>query len=300
MRSKTLTIFEGPDGSGKSTAAQQYARLTNAKYVHFPALPKVTKGLARMYVEAMLPALLGYQNVVLDRCWLSEGPYGEAFREGQDRLGSGSRRMLERLAMRCGAVVVWCDPGYERVCNTYLSRRDEELLEHTGQLEIVYDLYQDRDTYLPYVTHDYSIRDVKNQGFQEEIEMLRMPCHDLSYNTAGNLDAKTVIVGESFAERKEHDPWYQWPFASFSHDGCSQWLAGQLDKISCSESELLWLNADMNLELIYDLNPQQVIALGLSAQTSLYALKIEATTVKHPQHHKRFHSGEPYPLLDYL
>ena len=63
---RRLTIFEGPDGSGKSTAAQAYAEATKAKYVHFPALPQVDKSLGRIYVEAMLPALLGYQDVVFD------------------------------------------------------------------------------------------------------------------------------------------------------------------------------------------------------------------------------------------
>jgi len=99
---KRLTIFEGCDGSGKSTAAAKFAEEHGAKLVHFPALPRVTNNLARMYVEAMLPALLGYQDVVFDRCWLSEEPYGTAFREGQDRLGVVSVRMLERLAFRCG------------------------------------------------------------------------------------------------------------------------------------------------------------------------------------------------------
>jgi polyphosphate kinase 2 (PPK2 family) len=111
--SKVLTIFEGPDGSGKTTAAREYAEQTGARYVHFPALPRVKHGLGRMYVEAMLPALLGYHDVVFDRCWLSETPYGEAFREGQDRLTQADRRMLERLALRCGAVVVKCLPEWD-------------------------------------------------------------------------------------------------------------------------------------------------------------------------------------------
>ena len=82
--SKKLTIFEGCDGSGKTTAAREFAEQTGAKYVHFHNLPRIKKGLGRMYVEAMLPALLGYQEVVFDRSWLSETPYGEAFREGRD------------------------------------------------------------------------------------------------------------------------------------------------------------------------------------------------------------------------
>jgi len=300
MRSKNITIFEGPDGSGKSTAAKKFAKLTNAKYVHFPALPRVNNGLARMYVEAMLPAILGYQDVVLDRCWLSELVYGIAFRNGRDRLTDTSCRMLERLAMRCGAVVVWCDPGWPDVERTFLSRKEDEMLDNTGQLKFVYEHYQEKLTYLPYLTYAYNSRDIEGAGFQEEVKSLRMECHDLNFNTAGNLDAKIILVGEKFPERKDHDPWYQWPYASFDKLGTSQWLAGQIDSCSCSEAELLWLNSDMNLEIIHGLKPQEVIALGSIAQSELYKHKINSVCVASPSHHRMLHSSEHYSLLDYL
>src|SRR5882757_4772670 len=102
----SLTIFEGPDGSGKTTAAKAFAAEMGARYVHLPQFKRVTTGLPRMYLEAMLPALLGYQDVVMDRCWLSEVPYGRVFRDGADRVGEISRHMLERVALRAGALVV--------------------------------------------------------------------------------------------------------------------------------------------------------------------------------------------------
>ena len=80
--SAKLTIFEGPDGGGKTTAAEKYAKETGAQYVHFGPLPHVKDSLARVYVEAMMPAILGLQDVVFDRSWLSEIPYGTAFRGG--------------------------------------------------------------------------------------------------------------------------------------------------------------------------------------------------------------------------
>ena len=39
--SRELTIFEGPDGAGKTTLAKAYAELTGARYVHFGPLPRV-------------------------------------------------------------------------------------------------------------------------------------------------------------------------------------------------------------------------------------------------------------------
>lgn len=296
-----LTIFEGPDGSGKSTAAKQFAEATGAKYVHFPALPRVSRNLGRMYVEAMLPALLGYQDVVFDRCWLSEMPYGVAFREGKDRLTSASRRMLERLAMRCGAVVVRCDPGWETVKANYLSRKHIEMLENDGQLKTVYDLYADQPTDLPELTYDYLKSDLFGiTGVVNTIESKRFQRHPIELASAGNWEAKIVLIGESFAERKDCDAFYQWPFASFSNEGCSQWLTDKIDLIEIGEDDLLWVNADQDLSFLYDLQPERVIALGNQAYDQLYRLKIKAATVPHPQSWKRFNNGQRYPLLDLI
>lgn len=298
MTSRKLTIFEGCDGSGKSTAAKAFAQATGARYVHFAALPHVSAGLARMYVEAMLPALLGYQDVVFDRCWLSENPYGLVFREGQDRLGDAKRRMLERLAMRCGAVLVRCNPGWEAVKQSYMSRRHLEMLDDAGQLKRVFELYEDEPTDLPEVHYDYTTA----YGIPpySAIESVRFERHPLAVASAGNWGASTVLIGDSFAERKDTDPLYQWPFASFNKVGCSQWLAQQLDRIEYSEADLLWVNADQDLSFLHDLQPGRVIALGDAAYSQLYKLKIAAQTVPHPQFFKRFSGYARYPLLDLL
>lgn len=297
--SKRLTIFEGCDGSGKSTAARLYAQDTGAKYVHFHNLPRVVHGLGRLYVEAMLPAVLGYQDVVFDRSWLSELPYGQVFREGQDRLTFADRRMLERLALRCGAIVVRCQPPWEEVLNTYRGRKAKEMLKNEAQLRDVYDIYAGQITELPAVTYDFTIDDYS--ALIRDIDVLRTSSHPLDIQSAGNWDADIILVGESFAERKDQDPWYQWPFASFSGDGCSQWITNQLEHVR-EESELLWVNADQDLELLLneELEGRQVIALGAKAAAELQRLKIRACVVPHPQHHKRFGGKKPYALCQLI
>lgn len=297
--SKKVTIFEGPDGSGKTTAAQDYAESTGAKYIHFTALPQVNKGLARMYVEAMLPALLGYQDVVFDRSWLSETPYGEAFREGQDRLTQACRRMLERLAYRCGAAVVLCLPPWETVKSNFMKRKHLEMLKDDVQLRQVYDLYKSQGTSLPLIPFDYETH--PKEMLHQQLVAARNPCHSLSRASAGNWDGGVVLVGESFAERKDQDPWYQWPFASFSGEGCSRWLTEQLDEAGLPEENLLWVNADQDLSFIRELEwKPTVIALGDKAGLELSKVQVGAQVVKHPQYWKRFRTKEPYPLLKIL
>lgn len=300
--SRKLTIFEGPDGGGKSTAAEAYAKYVGAKYVHFGPLPNVKDGLARMYVEAMLPALLGYQDVVFDRCWLSEVPYGSAFRDGADRLGHSAVRMLERLALRCGGTVVYCLPEWTTVRNNYLSRKEIEYLQNEDQLQHVYEVYASQTTDLPSVFFDYTT-DRSDSPFyidlSDKVEARRQRRHPLSVATAGNWDADVVLVGESFAERKDQDPWYQWPFASFSNQGCSQWLTKQLNSIGISERDLLWVNADQDLSSVIGAE-KQVIALGTSASQSLLVSGIVHERIPHPQSWKRFNGKQRYPLLDLL
>ena len=297
--SKQVTIFEGPDGSGKTTAAQNYAERTNARYVHFPALPQVRHGLARMYVEAMLPALLGYQDVVLDRCWLSETPYGEAFREGADRLTMADRRMLERLAYRCGAVVVLCMPRWLTVKENFMKRKHLEMLKNDQQLKQVYEIYRNQGSGLPLIPYDYETH--PEAMLTQQVYNSRSPCHSLDRLSAGNWDAPTVLVGEAFADRKDQDPWYQWPFASFSDQGCSQWLTNQLIEAEVSEASLLWVNADQELSFIRDLEwHPQVVALGATASRKLSEVGITAEHVEHPQYWKRFQSKTVYPLLDLI
>src|ERR1700743_601382 len=116
--SAPLIIFEGPDGSGKTSAAKALAKKMNARYVHHGPYSRMGSGLPRIYLESMLPAIYGHQPVVLDRSWLSEIPYGIAFRDGMDRVGI-RRRILERVALRCQTIVVRSKVRWEDVKENY-------------------------------------------------------------------------------------------------------------------------------------------------------------------------------------
>lgn len=308
-----LTIFEGPDGGGKSTLAREYAEQTGARYVHFGPLPHMRRGLARIYAEAMLPAVLGYQPVVFDRSWLSERPYAMAFRNGRDRLGPLSQRMLERLALRCGAVVVLCQPPLAAVLDTYEQRKREEYLTAKEQLVQVYGHYTALRSHLPIVYYNYRehlgehFPSVAN-GVDQLVRACRSPLHPARHQTAGRLDAPVMLVGESFAQPHNHDLLYQWPFASFSSAGCSQWLTQQLDTARIHESQLLFVNADdiPYYEMLHFRG--EIIALGSKAkeQARTYLAMAKRDEVKpihscpHPAYWKRAHPRSPYPLIKLL
>lgn len=299
--SKTVTIFEGCDGSGKSTAAKSFAQAQGARYVHLGPFPQVKDGLARLYAEALLPAVLGYQDVVLDRSWLSEPIYGEVYRDGVDRIGAYSRRMLERLALRCGALVVRCNPG-EAVCvSNWLTRKGEEYLDHDEQVKLVHRFYQDRSrlrTDLLIIDYDYT---EQLKFFEPDfIDQFRPQRHPLWLASAGDFGG-VMLVGEAFSEVKNGDLLYQWPFSSFSDQGCSQWLTKQLEGGGISERHLCWVNADQTtLEPTLFMNRMVTVALGNVAHEKLTKLGVTHETVSHPQHWKSFHHNEPYELVTLL
>lgn len=153
---RLLTIIEGCDGSGKTTFAKEFANKTGAQYVHFGPLPTVKTTLHWVYIEAMLPALRGTADLVFDRSWLSEMPYGVAFRNGELRVDAIDIRYLEQLARCMYTVVVQCQPPWKVVLDSFMRRKGEEYLKTVDQLKQVYDLYESQPTSLPCITYDFS------------------------------------------------------------------------------------------------------------------------------------------------
>lgn len=156
MTRKTLTIFEGPDGSGKTTAAKTYAESIGAVYTHFSAHPEIMDNeLMRIYLRAMEPLLVERQHVVFDRSWISERPYGHVFRNGLYRLHKFAQRELENVARMFNPLVVFCNPGLETCLANYRCRKQLEMLDNEEQLRDVYHLYRQEKTSLPVIRYSY-------------------------------------------------------------------------------------------------------------------------------------------------
>lgn len=97
------------------------------------------------------------------------------------------------------------------------------------------------------------------------------------------------------------------PFFSLHHGGCSLWLAQQLDDGGIPEEYLYWINGytwdgvPTSRSFISELRPRAVVALGANAgRWCKDAGIVSAGVVDHPQHWKRFHCAERYPLIHLL
>jgi thymidylate kinase len=314
-----IIILEGADGSGKSTLADQLRdSIPEAHYVHLGDFKYIKKSLGRVYVEAMLPAILGHRPVIMDRCWLSEEPYRNAFRPNENlRVDATDARMLERLALGCDAIVIHCRPRWETVKTTFMSRTHDEYLDNEEQLLKVREGYVKvmNRCHLPVVKYDWQSQPDMPDALARRVHNKSMDLKDIEgLPGAGAIYPEVLIVGESFAQQSEFDAFYQWPFASFSNKGCSRWLAYELDKEKIPENKLYWINADMLTDGVYIdhvLNAfptiHTIMPLGTKATMKVssqlannpkYLALVES--FPHPQYWKRFHYTLKYPFIQRL
>lgn len=280
--SKQITIFEGPDGSGKTTAAKTFAEKQGAKYIHFPAMLDVSSDLPRMYIEAMLPALLGYQDVVMDRSWLSETPYSTVFRDGVSRLTKMDIAMIEMVAAKCQAVIILCEPNYQTMADTFKKRLSEggEMLDNVAQHKRVCDMYKllHMETSLPVTHFDYEVDSIG-----------RLYIHRNSISTAGlNVSGSSknrggvFVVGNFMPITGNHDTLEKFPCVQFSHQLEPEWiflLTELTYRYGVNVANVSWVDVSQPLDFIYGLEPHAIFGIGKEAYALLYKHKIMSTAL---------------------
>ena len=229
--------------------------------------------------------------------------------------------MLERVALTRDAVVIYCDPGFDHIRETFLSRSDDEYLDNVKQLEEVYARYPGRlkQSHLPVLTYNF-----KEQSVDDVLKFIRSESNENPFTPSqigiGSGEADIVLVGDTFANHTQWDCHQQFPFVSFGK-GCSQWLASQMDKHRIPENKLWWMNQDMlpadtagckDVDTIdYLVETQHVIALGDNASKKLDEWSIPHYKHYHPAYWSRFRTEETkdskltdlnktYPLMTLL
>lgn len=305
----SLTIFEGPDNAGKSTLLTRLLAERNTQGQPEPQLrhsaPDPDLGSHEKFLRYLSWLHIAqFGDVWCDRAWLSCDIYDHVML-GKQRLSVVQRRILERLALTRRVVQVLCLPPYEVCVALWRHRRDGggEYVEAEDRYRLVYDYYVTAQApRLPTVRHDWT-----NPGaipLTELIETMRPPPNGGPGVGHWRPQNVTLLVGEGPNPKVKYSHLrYLGPFCDTSNQGCSKWLAEQLETALVPEHKLYWVNAYDKTQQVTDhrfidrLQPLKIIAMGKVAAQWARASGHQFVHVEHPQHWKRFHSKEPYPLL---
>lgn len=244
--SEQLVIFEGCDGAGKSTAAKQFAERFGFVYIHMDAsLHLDSEFLPRAFVDAMAPALLGHVPIVMDRCWYSEKIYADAMREGRDRVGIHNLRILDRLSLRSNVVIVHCDPGIDKILESFHSRSDEEYVDKVETIKKVHSDYcKLRQGFygVPVVDFNYTKNSI--DGIMSKIVLATKPIWDgvgCKAKTSGNHFAETLISIEDGLEKpSQYNHYIQFAGCQLNPFGLQSGLTNSLYQNDIPETDLMW------------------------------------------------------------
>ena len=264
-----IVIFEGIDGAGKTTIARRYAKPTGSYYVAFKEYPQLGAGYNRMYLEAMLPAFMGWEDIVFDRSWLSEWPYADAYRNGHRRLTLHAQRVLERVALRCRTCVVLCNPGLDAVEESYKWRQQDEMLKNMDQVRQVYNAYLYPHTALPIVGYDYTAYPQEEGDIHllSSIMKSRAQPVKVQVSVVGTQRAALIVAGKYHHPVAECNLYTPIPFTDFNEAGQLGRLTSLLEEAHVGEHKIMWVDTsrEHSLELLGEYPKSFVLALDENA-----------------------------------
>lgn len=270
-----IVILEGPDGTGKTTLAKYLVKAFRGTYLH--AGFKKSWNIFTYHQALLESAWVTIQKtgrpVILDRHWLSEAVYAEAFRGGSPWPLAG--RIFERVIGRLGGIYVYCLPENRDEYLDNFNRIKNNRPEMFDDVTRVYDLYRaaitgDRGnivplndrSYLAYLIKDGGSFSYLNHGISYDVNELgdrlgqvaelvhevmaklrnfNPVISDLSIrNGLGNPRYSHILLVGDWANPNKIKKRYLGPF--YEHRDSSLYLAQVLNDLGASEHDLFYVN----------------------------------------------------------
>lgn len=319
-----IIILEGPDGVGKTTLAKHMCEKLDATYLHLSY--RWPQHMFEYHTAAIRWAIRKSRKkpVIIDRWWPSEALYAAEYRGGSKWSQMG--RIMDRVAMKHGAVYVYCLPSdlveYEKHFAKLKEERAEMYDNTVGVAKRYLDLWngnkmhEDNGNYADLLVRTGGVK----SRFDHMYYSINMYGHTLDYftdmvcrrsaelaatqmpnsldhpNLLGHLStAKYLFVGERVNPKFNN---LNWPW--YDHGHSSLYLAEALHGVPAREELFMWANAinsdgsknDLIKQVVEKKPEIKVIAVGKVALTHLVKDGIEVFEhVKHPSFVKRFEGG---------
>ena len=275
-----IIILEGPDGSGKTTLANQLRNKLGYIIIK-TGPPKPNEDVFCSYTNALLTAVESGKLTVFDRHYLGELIYGPLLR-GENKLGVQGRDLLERLIAARGVTLVVCSPSWKTLVAGW--RGKDDLLKQEQQLHTVCDAYLAEAERLHLRVYDWTA----TSGDWYEAAPMSLPAGVTGYH-----QADTLFIGERPGTTR---PEWDLPFHSMT--GSARYLWETLHGISDWQDQRgVWVNAfnvagkqiDLTAVITSLPNLRRVVALGGVAYQACTHQHIGAVQVQHPAYWRRFH-----------
>lgn len=289
-----MILIEGMDGTGKTTLAREVAQRLHLEYVHER---NTDQGFHR-YV------LLGLNvgPVVSDRFHLSEAVYPVVKQDGRLPMLRWQQHMVERVLLRHGTVLVYCQTDEDAQTETFATRG--ETFVSASDVPLMRALYTDvvKYTLLPTLVYDY--RRWNLDDFVQRLLTVYEPLKTRAswFDGLGGIGHQHVgsvlLVGERHVRGlTPEDPVYA-PFVEakgsslYLHQALQ--LSGRTDYHITNAVKFGHPGKDRAalLQEVELLRPSRVVALGLAAARVLREVNVQHEVVAHPSARRRFKYNE--------
>ena len=147
-----IFILEGPDGSGKTTLANQLSKQTGFKVIH-RVQPKTDEEKTLM-MNQYVRTIRTRKNMIFDRSWYSEMVYGPVMRD-DSVIGYPQMYDLERQLMKAGAMIIYCTDTKAALWARCQDRGEDYIVDRTTFDKICdgFDQLFAAPHYIPVVTY---------------------------------------------------------------------------------------------------------------------------------------------------
>jgi hypothetical protein len=261
-----------------------------------------------LYVHMMRDALEGRKNVVIENGWRADAVLeatGARYKSVRQ-----FRRMLDRIALGVNAQIAYCTADSRTYAKNWAlispTTPYQSIAPMVERLEKAWDKLGGQGLYR-------MIIDTRDEGYSLDIDALMDRAALTSgINTGpgiGNWNPGKVVLLIGDRHGPSIQPYkvdYNLAFCDMAKAGSSYWLSDRLDEHQISEKHLYWINAFNQYDQATDpsfierLRPAAVLSMGDIAARWCATNHIRHEPFSHPQYHKRFHFGKPYPLMERL